>query len=65
MSFFFRRVSLLSPGLSHYAPNPPDVRASIKDLLNFIKETVPKDQWQQTPIHLHVSGARTESVQHE
>ena len=46
----------IKPGLSYYAEkDPPAVRKSIKELLDFIKETVPQKYWAQTPIHVQVS----------
>lgn len=46
----------IKPGLSYYAEkDPPGVRKSIKELLDFIKETVPQKYWAQTPIHVQVS----------
>lgn len=54
----FRLLSccpLVSSGLSSYARNPSAASESIADLLAFIKETVPRNKWAQTPIHLHVS----------
>lgn len=42
-------------GLSSYASDPSAASQSIQELLEFIKETVPKEHWATTPLHLQVN----------
>ena len=46
----------VKPGLSSFADSPRDAAASIAELVDKAKQTVPRERWASTPIHLQATA---------
>ncbi len=46
----------VKPGLSSFANNPQDAGASLIDMITFVKEQIPEDDWKTTPIWLKATA---------
>jgi Golgi nucleoside diphosphatase len=58
------KAKKVKPGLSSFVNNTQDAGPSLKGLVDFIKEQVPKDMWPSTPIWLKATaGLRMLSTQ--
>ena len=55
----------VKPGLSSFASQPADAGASLQGLVDFLKEQVPEESWEQTPIWLKATAGLRMVADHE